>query len=92
MVMASSTSFRPIGGELICIQLREGKKCMADEQFHQANNKLDIIKKYTRGNKQTNKQQQNTKIQIVNRKQSKQILVKTTKRQVDRLAGGLNKY
>ena len=65
---------------------------MADEQFHQANNKLDIIKQIKLKKEETNKQQQNTKIQIVNRKQSKQILVKTTKRQVDRLAGGLNKY
>ena len=38
MVMGSSTNFLLIGPEL---KRKREKKCMADEQFHQANNKSD---------------------------------------------------
>ena len=43
--MGSSASFLLRGGELIYIELRKTKnKCMADEQFNQANNKRNITK------------------------------------------------
>ena len=54
---------------------------MADEQFHQANNKLDITKTKTKtkGKKETKKQLTKHK-NTVTRKESKQIVVKGRRR------------
>ena len=87
--MGSSTSFLLIGGELIYIQLSEKKKnnvCQANN-FTQANNKWDIIKKKKK--EETNKQTttRTTKHKNTNRHQE---TVNTNlvflKNQVDRLA------
>ena len=54
MIMGSSTCLFLIGGELIYIQLKNNNKCMADDQFYQANNKQKKTKrKQTKQNKQT---------------------------------------
>ena len=80
--MGSSTSFLLIGGKLIYIQLGRRKKSMADEQFHQANNKWDIPK--TQEEKKKKQTNNNNKRHTNTRKQSKQTVVKNKNKMLGR--------